>query len=466
MSTADLSVIFGYLALTLVAGIWAGLKQTGASFWVNGRSSRPMMLGFSIISTQVGAGVIIGIASATYNSGIGLTVVSIISITVGMLGIGLLAPILKQFGDKYQAVTLSEFFLVRYDRSTQIACSYVILFVYLSFLAAQFVAVAALLKIWSGIGFHYALVFACIGVVIYTAFAGLRGDILTDFIHFWVMAIVFLLVLVPILMRQVPDVLLSFPPDFWSPTHFAGWSFLLFGILLGGVLPVVSMEMWQRIYASVTPNAARKVFWCAPLIVVPFYIFSTYLGMCALATEPGLRNPDLAPFLVINNFLPQGVMGLAVAALLATLLSTANSMALVVSATLYRDILRREQDNSSVYASRAWTLAAGICGLFAALIIPNIVQLMLNAFYVLGTLFFSFIGGLFWHKSTARGATLSIALGGLTTIISLPLIPKVAFLPGLFVSLPVFVVASLLTSHSSTEKVRLCENLLGRNGIS
>jgi SSS family solute:Na+ symporter len=376
-----------------------------------------------------------------------------------MFGIGLLAPSLKRFGDKYQAIGLPELFGVRYGRAAQIVASLLILFTYLSFLAAQFLAVAGLLNVWGGVGFESALIYACLGVVAYTAFAGLRGDLMTDFVHFWVMALAFFVVLTPILIRDIPDPLKAFPSEFWSPAHFAGWPFLVVGVVLGGVLPMVSMEVWQRAYAAVTPRAARTVFWVAPLIVLPFYIFATYLGMCARTASPGLSNPDLAPFAVLNIHLPQGVLGLTVAALLATFLSTANSMALVVSATVYRDVLNKSTAAASVRSGRTWTFVAGALGLLAAWIVPSIVQLTLNAFYMLGMLFLPLIGGLFWRRATGRAATISMATGGVVTLIALPFSPKLAFLPGLLLSWPLFIVLSLITSHSQSEAVELGRQL-------
>jgi SSS family solute:Na+ symporter len=459
MARLDLVIVFLYLTGTLVFGIIVGLRQTGSGFWVDDRRSHTLLLAVSVIATQVGAGVIIGLASATYLSGIGLTVVSTVSLCIGMFGIGLLAPALKRFGDKYQAIGLPELFGVRYGRSTQIVASLLVLFTYLSFLAAQFVAVAGLLNVWSGVGFKSALVYACLGVVVYTAFAGLRGDLMTDFIHFWVMVIAFFAVLTPILIREIPDPSQAFPPEFWSPAHFAGWPFLVVGVVLGGVLPMVSMEVWQRAYAAVTPRAARTVFWVAPLIVLPFYIFATYLGMCAQITNPDLANPDLAPFAVLNTHLPLGVLGLTIAALLATFLSTANSMALVISATVYRDVFSKPTIGVSVRSGRTWTFVAGAFGLLAAWIVPSIVQLTLNAFYMLGMLFLPLIGGLFWRRATARAATISIVLGGLVTFISLPFAPKLAFLPGLLLSWPLFIILSLITSHSQSETRQLWKQL-------
>ena len=187
MNSLDLTFVFAYLTATVVTGILVGVKQTGASFWVHRRSTSAVLVAISVISTQVGAGAVIGIASATYEGGIGLLVVSITSTTVGFLALGYLAPLIKRFGDRYNAVSLGEFLAFRYGRRTQVASAAVVTIAYSAFLAAQFVTLAALLNVWSGIAFHIALAYACVGLIAYTAFAGLRGDMITDVLHFCMM---------------------------------------------------------------------------------------------------------------------------------------------------------------------------------------------------------------------------------------------------------------------------------------
>lgn len=460
MTTVDLSIIFLYLAATLAVGIVVGFRQSLESFWVNERGTKALLLGGSIISTQLGAGALIGIASGTFTGGSGLFVVSAISLTLGFGGIAYLAPYIKRFGDKYGAISLAEFFLVRYGRRTQIAAALVVLFVYISFLAAQFVAMGALLDVWTPVAFRWAVIFAAGGVLLYTAYAGLKGDIIVDFLHFVVMVVVFFIILLPSVLTSgevsgLFQLLREVPPQLKNPSTFGGWPFLVGGIIFSGILPLVSMEIWQRVYSAASAQLARKVFLVSILVVLPAYLSALIFGFRAAVEMPQLQNGDYALYHLMANHLAPGALGLGVAAVLAVFLSTANSMALVVSATFARDILRSKGADFSIGHGRLLTLGFGVVGLIFALTLPNIVQLTLNAFFILGVLFFPFVCGLFWSRATAFAATWSIGLGAVTTLAFLPFLPTQAFVPGAVVAIPTFFLASLKTRHSKEETLDL-----------
>src|SRR5438552_2613704 len=96
----DIVIVIAWLTLTLGAGIVAGLRSTFEGYWASGRNAHWLPLVFSVVATQVGAGAIIGIASATWRAGTGFGVVSLCSTLIGFLLVGHYAPLLKRFGDR------------------------------------------------------------------------------------------------------------------------------------------------------------------------------------------------------------------------------------------------------------------------------------------------------------------------------------------------------------------------------
>ena len=130
-----LITFIGYLLITTTIGLLAGRKQNSDSFWVNGRRTGIILLIGSIVSTQVGAGALLGIASASFEGGTGLFVVSCTSLIIGFGLLYWLTPRIKAFGDGNHAITLSEYLGHRFDRKTQTASALVIALVYISFLS-------------------------------------------------------------------------------------------------------------------------------------------------------------------------------------------------------------------------------------------------------------------------------------------------------------------------------------------
>ncbi len=470
LSTLDGAVVVGYLMMVLAVGLWAGLRQNLEGYWVNARKTRTALLTFTVVAAKIGAGGTIGIAAAAYESGIGFGVVAAVSTSLGFLLTALFSPYIRRFGERHGAYTLSEFFLVRFGRAAQRASAGVIVVVYLSFLASQFVAAAALLSVWSGWSFELALVLTFGSVVLYSAVAGLRGSIATDAVHFWMMGVVFFVLLLPILVTRHPpgDWIYEIPRSFWSPVAFGGWAFLLGGGVFGAVTAVVSMELWMRIYAAVGEVQARRTFIWSAVLVLPFFAAALCFGLAAHALVPGLANPDDALFALVIRLLSPGTLGLGIAAILAVLLSTANTMLLVASATLFRDVLPRALrfgDAGALRLSRLLSLSIGTTGVLLALAVPDVVQLVLNAYFVVAVLAPALFAGLLWRRVTQRAAACSIAGGALTTLGFLPLAPRQAFVPGLLVSLLLIVVLSLFTRHAPGEQEDLLRSLQsGREG--
>jgi SSS family solute:Na+ symporter len=97
------------------------------------------------------------------------------------------------------------------------------------------------------------------------------------------------------------------------------------------------------------------------------------------------------------------------------------------------------------------TAMVGVAGALMAIASADLVQLMLNAYYMMIVVGPALLGVALWRRATAKGAVAAIVLGALTTIAFLFITPKEAFLPGLLVSALSFVVVSLATEHSAGE---------------
>lgn len=457
LEVIDLTIIFVYLTAVMGVGIIAGIRQSYNSFWVNERRTGLPVLIFTIVATQVGGGVLVGITSSTLESGPGYGLVSLASTVTGFLLLMFLAPRMKRFGDRYGAITLSEVFLRRYGRATQLVAALVVLFTYFSLLAGQFIAVGVLVELWSGLPFAAALVLAGVGLVGYSAFAGLKGDFLTDSVHFFAMCLLLFAVLLPLVLIRTPisEVFRGLPSELLSPVTFGGFTFLIVGLLFGAVIPLVSMEMWLRVYASRSEKVARRSFLASSLLVIPFYVLAVLLGYVAYHFAPSLSNSDQALFAVLGRYLPSGLLGAGVAVFLAVILSTANTLIVVIAATVYRDLLGRGSTASkpgTLSGSRLSALVIGVIGVCIGLLVPNIVQVLLNGFFMLAVLVPALVAAFCWRRATRIAATASVVAGAIVTAALLAVMPRQAFLPGTIVALAVLLGVSWLSKHSSSEE--------------
>ena len=171
----------------------------------------------------------------------------------------------------------------------------------------------------------------------------------------------------------------------------------------------MTMELWQRIYASSSGKVARLALGMSIIVIISFYIISTIFGMATHIVDPGLIDRDQAIFILMKKFLPTGFLGLGLAGFMAVFISTVNSTIMVASATLAKDFYKgiinpQVSDRGLLTAGRVSTLMCGFAGMVFAILIPDLVALSVNALFMLLILLPSVVGGFFWHRATALGA--------------------------------------------------------------
>lgn len=464
MNTVDLIIVFAYIILLFIVGIFVGLKENIEDFLVVARKAKLPLVLFSIVSTWVGVGTIVGTSASGYDTGISLGVTAVSGALVGAVAAALFAPTIKRFGDRFSAHTIGDFFAIRYSRNNQLIAGAVVVLVYFTFTAAQFVGLAALLNVWAGLGFEVAVALAALTTIVYTAFAGIKSDFYTDAIHFWVMVLVLFGILLPIIWQDTGGAvaLTKLPTSYFDPFGYGGLPFFLAGLLFGTGVVFVSMEIWQRIYASVSAHTAQWALVASIGIIAAFYLLAMYLGMITKVVEPTLANRDWALFTLMKKYLPTGFLGLGIAAFLAVFISSVNTMMMVVSATLtkdfYKGIINPKASNKQLLlVGRSLTLVVGLVGLSLALVVRDIVALSVTALFMLLVLLPAVMGGFFWKKATAKASFWSVVLGFIVAVVLLPIMPKTAFVPGFLVSLVVFTGGSLVTRHSSSENIKLID---------
>ena len=211
----DLTIIILYLTAMLVIGYLLGRHENAAGFFVNNRRTRATLLVFTALSTSIGAGSVIGVASAAYDTGLSFGLSFAILSLLGWWLIAWLAPRIKQWGDELGAYTIGDFLAVRYSPETRAAGVLVIITAYFTATAIQFVAFARLAEVISGVSFEAALVGAALITILYTTAAGIKGDFYTDALQFAVMLPVFIFVFITGFRETDLTTLLSTLPSFF-----------------------------------------------------------------------------------------------------------------------------------------------------------------------------------------------------------------------------------------------------------
>jgi Na+/proline symporter len=423
MTALDVLVIALYLAAVVsVNRYWAG--RVDISGWLTSKNSIGLgFLVFTVVSTNVGAGTIVGTAGATMHGGIGLGLTYGVGVMIGFWIMAAVAARLRAIAPAGERSSFSELFRRRYSRSVGVAVAIVIAVLYFFYLAAQFKALGGILEVWGGWDARLAGVAAAVLVIWMTAGAGIRSDMYTDAIHFWAMVCTIAASVAIVIYRYdgfSAIVALLRERGEWTrlidPYTFAGPAFVWAGIGTGALLGLPAMENWQRVDAATTTGAAQRAFLWSGLLNALFFAGAVMLGLVAAASLPADTPSNHVLYRLIQTSLPSGLVGLAIVGLFAAIMSTANTMLMVAVAVLLADILYAHRDDVAVVpqllrTTRRLTWAVGIAGLAIAHFQPQIVTLIQTALWGSGILLPVVIGGLYWPRATSQGALASIVVG-------------------------------------------------------
>lgn len=208
------------------------------------------------------------------------------------------------------------------------------------------------------------------------------------------------------------------------------------------------------------------------------FIPSAYLiGMMGLLIVPNLENPEMAIMEIAYTVLPPFAVGLVMAAIMAAIMSTADSLLLQTGTIAAHDLigrfLKRDMDErTAVKVSRYTILVVAIIGLVFALIRPpGVFEIVVFATSVLGSAFApAYVCAVWWKKANAPGAIASMIAGSVGAIAAqlLGLSDSVGLDPmlvGIVLSIIAIIVVSLMTQKSHPVPAEIVEAVEETNRV-
>lgn len=444
ITAVDLVIIAFYILAVLAVAIVFAKGQGVESFLVNKRATKLFFLVVSIVSTNIGAGFFLSVAAEAYATGISFGVTIIMISTVMSLTFAAACGRMKKLADAGGVHTIPELLAQRYQSPlVGSVASVITVGGYLFVTALQFVGIGAVGSVIVGVDFRAILLGAGILTVLYTSIGGIRSDFIADALSFVVMVGV-LAVIVPKICAADHVDFSALPSLHLNVFAFAGVPFFFLSILLAAVSSFMFMEIWQRIFAAESAKTARRAFLISAVLQPLFIGAAIVLG---LASSLLYKDADksVAIFRLMIDFLPVGLRGLGLVAILAILMTTVNSLVVVGGSTLFTDILRARlgviNERSQLWWVRSLTMAFGLCALALAFVFPNLVRLLLIGAFVMMPMCPAIIWSLFERRPPSSAALASIVAGEAVTLALIPRMPETAFGPGFLVSLAVLVVS-------------------------
>jgi len=420
-----LIIVAVYFLAMIAIGVVSRRKAKGTNgFFVMERKGSPLFITGSLLATIIGGSATVGMAGLGFKQGLTGAWWLLVG-SVGLLVLGLfLADKVRKFG----LYTLPELVGKQYDSRIALAASVLIVISWLGVIAGQIVASGKILSVL-GIGDPALWMVVVTAVfVAYTMLGGQHAVISTDV---WQAGIIFAGIFggLALVLSRLGG--LSGLRVYLSPESFAfplspnfGGKELASYLLLVGLTYVVGPDMYSRLFCARDIKTARLSVFLTALLIIPFAFAITLIGMGASALFPQI-SPEQAFPTIINGVLPPFLGGLVLAALLAAVMSSADTCLLTVSTILTVDIVGRFKPSLSqkeiISLSRWGIVVVGLCSLLLALTLKGVINALLFAYtvYTCG-LILPVIAGFYKKrlKVTPLGALVAIIGGGSVALIS------------------------------------------------
>lgn len=423
----DIAIIVIYFIGMLAIGIHVYRKKQSSTqngFFVANRSGSALFIIGSLCATIIGASVTLGMAGLGYVRGL-TGAWWLLAGSIGLLILGLFfARTVRRFG----LYTLPELVEKQYNSKTAgLAASILIVVSWLAVIAAQIIAAGKILSVLlPSVGFSPLMIIAASVFILYTVLGGQYSVIRTDLIQFGILVVGVIVCFVLVLNRvggmgglhdSLPADFLSFP----ASIRF-GYLDIISLLILVGATYVVGPDMYSRLFCARDEKVAKSSALSAALITIPVAFIIVFIGMGAKVLFPGIASEQAFPT-VIKDILPIGATGLVIAALLAAVMSSADTCLLTTSTILSADIYKRAFPNVSERKTLAVTRVAvviiGALALLVAIKLGGIINSLLLAYTVFTSgVVLPVIAGFYKDKLKVNsiGAITAIIAGGGTAL--------------------------------------------------
>ncbi|MGY1837269.1 sodium/solute symporter [Blastococcus sp. SYSU DS0510] len=411
-----------YFLAVFAVGLFAGRKTKGTteSFYLGDRGISGPLTALTYLASMVSAGALIGWTSLSMLWGPFFVWVAVFFTLAIFLTWYLLGPRVMVLAKRTGAVTIPDFMHARfYGKSPRLASALVLLVFLVPLLAANYFAAGLLIEHLTPFGYTSGVwVFGAL-VFLYVAFGGFRAVVWTDAIQGLMLAIgASILLAVAVyevgfgglggaLSENNPAGMVSWPTDIEpGSSYFVSFIMLSFFGAFGAPYFIV------RFFSVRNGRSLRHGFLLVMSLVAVLEIVIVLIGLYARSLFPELTEEPDSTFLVMTEeLLPVFVSTIVLAALAAAMMSTIDSILLVLASTVENDILTKTLDLSlsnhqRVLVARGTTLVIGVLSIIYALNPPELLAFLLYpAFGVLGLVFgLLFVGSVFWPRFNKQGA--------------------------------------------------------------
>ena len=463
-----------YIVVMLAIGYIAYKRTNNLSDYIlGGRTLGPGTAALSAGASDMSGWLLLGLPGYAFAAGYEATWIAAGLLAGTWLNWLIVARRLRVYSHAVNdSLTLPAYFEFRFEdksRALRVISAIFILLFFLFYTSSGLVAAGKLFESTFGLSYEIAVVLGTLVIVSYTFFGGFLAVSWTDVIQGLLMAAA--LVIVPIMAlnnmggwdearagmeASNPELLTFFNDVEGNPLGFVA----IISLLAWGLGYFGQPHILARFKAigddAALPTARRiAVIWTGICLIAALMVGWVGIGFLG---EAGIGDAETVFLALIQAMMHPVVAGILLAAVLAAIMSTADSQLLVSSSALaedfYKALFRRDAtQNELVWVGRFAVIGIAVLALlFAFNPESTVLGLVSYAWAGFGAAFGpAVILSLFWKRMNRNGALAGIIVGGLTVVLykQIDTIGLYEIIPGFILATIAIVVATLLSPPPS-----------------
>ncbi len=409
LSITSILFILAYFVIVFAIGFWVRKRETTKDFLIAGRKVGTWQTAASIMAV-VGGMLLVGQAALAYDLGFG-AIWFWVGFSLGLVCLGLAAKKIKTLADEHNFLTISDYLFTKFDYKTGILGAIIFFIAFFALLIGQFIAGGSLFAPLLGISYPIAVLIMGFGTLIYLLLGGFKAVIKTDFIQFLIMFFVFVFILFTInIGKFAPEQI-----DFISIGSFSIIAYLVLGIFA----VFAGADVWQRIFSAKDVKTVRKGSYIAAVLFIIFGVALTIIGIAARNNFPDIDSSQ-ALYYGLLQLVPASLIGIAVIAILAALMSTIDTELFYLSSSIAKDFFYRRNrimEDKIARIIKISLVGLALVSMMIAIFVSEILLILFGIISLILCVSPIIVASLFW-KIKSNAAFLSL-IGGLLAVVFL-----------------------------------------------
>lgn len=440
-------VIVAYFVIVLIIGALAfrATTSTAEDYFLGNRAAKSVVLFMALFGTNVTPFVLMGIPGLAYHHGIAVFGLNAAIIVLGIpLTFWVIGYPAWKIAKRLRVITPVELYARRFDSRWFGWLLFTVFFIYtVPYMVTSVAGVGIAFEVLSEgtIGFEAAAAGILVITLVYTSLGGMKATMWTNvfqgavFLGFSLLAFALIagdLGGVSQIMSRVqvdsPSLLERPSQGPFAPGAWASWALAI------SLTVIAFPHMLVRVFAANDAQALKNACRYYPPAMVLLWIPAVLFGMWGTLEHPGLEgraSDAVFPLLVLDHLGPM-LEGVALASILAAVMSTLDAQLLTLSSMLIRDVLPPSVgERHPVGLGRVFLVVLAGVTFWIVLRQPaSIFTLASVSFSGYVTIVPTLLLGLHWRRFTVWGATASLLAGNLVLVLSFAgVIPQLGLLP-------------------------------------